>query len=139
MRMPRLAALAGVTLLAGALTACSIGPLQACPAVGWSNQVRVAVTGDADGVESVTFCGGASCPVPAPPPPSPGAFGTTARDGEIWTIPIDMTTPRTGHLGAFDGAGALLLDQRVMLSWKRIGGTAECGGPERADVSLWMP
>ncbi|AYG02771.1 hypothetical protein D7I44_04045 [Gryllotalpicola protaetiae] len=140
--MPRLAALTGVTVLAAALTACSGGPPQACSAIGWTNQVRVHVTGDTAGVDAVTFCAGATCPVPAPPPtlaPAPGARSLTSHDGDVWTISIDMTTPRTGHLGAFDASGAPLIDQRVMLAWKRVGGTAECGGPERAEVTLWMP
>lgn len=137
--MPRLAALAGAALLTALLAACS-GTPHACPATGWSNQLRVHVTGDTAGVERVTFCSGASCTPPASPAtPAPGTMSTTTRAGEVWTISIDMTTPSTGHLAAFDAAGTRLVDQRVTLAWKRVGGTAECGGPERAEVELRMP
>lgn len=137
MRMPHAAALTGVMLLAAALTGCS-GTPHACAAIGWSNQVRVHATGQVDGVESVTFCSGASCAPPAPAA-TPAPLPLTTRDGDVWTISIDMTTPRTGHLAAYDAAGAQLIDQRVVLTWKRVGGTAECGGPERAETTLHLP
>jgi hypothetical protein len=137
--MPRLAALAGAALLTASLAACT-GTPHACSAVGWSNQVRVHLSGDTAGVEGVTFCAGASCtPPPAPATPAPGTMSITTRSGNDWTISIDMTTPSTGHLAAFDAAGDRLIDQRVVLEWKRVGGTAECGGPERAEVELRMP
>lgn len=139
MRMPRYAAIAGALLLAGTLAACTDEVPHACSAVGWSNQVRVHVVGETSGVDTVRFCAGASCRVPAPTPAPADGIEMVSRDGEVWTIAIDMTTPRTGHVGAFDAAGTPLIDQRVMLAWKRIGGTAECGGPERSDVTLSMP
>jgi hypothetical protein len=137
MRMPALAALGCAVLLEASLAACTTP--RACTAVGWLNQVRVHVTGETAAVERVTFCDGATCVPPPPPTPAPDRLDTTTREGDVWTINIDMSTPRTGHLGAYDAAGTLLVDQRVALAWKRVAGTAECGGPERAEVTLRIP
>jgi hypothetical protein len=139
MRMPALAALGCGVLLAASLAACTTP--QACTDVGWRNQLRVHVTGDAAAVDWVTFCDGATCapPLPPTPRPTPDPIDSTTRDGDVWTVRIDMSTPGTGHLGAYDTAGALLVDQPVALHWTRVGGTAECGGPERAQVTLRIP
>jgi hypothetical protein len=137
MRMPALVALGCAVLLAGSLAGCATP--HACTAIGWLNQVRVRVTGETAAVERVTFCAGATCVPPPPPTPAPDRLDTTTRQRDVWTISIDMSTPSTGHLGAYDAAGALLVDQRVVLDWKRVGGTAECGGPERAEVTLRIP
>lgn len=135
--MPRLAVLAAAALLAPALTACT-GP-RVCPAIGWSNQLRVHLAGDIAAVDRVSFCAGAECTPPPPTSPAtpmPGFDGSATRAGDVWTLQLGMTTPRSGRLAAYDSDGAQLLERRVALSWKRVGGTAACGGPERADASL---
>ncbi|GAA4176336.1 hypothetical protein GCM10022287_23350 [Gryllotalpicola koreensis] len=100
MRMPRLAAPACAVLLAAGLSACTTP--HACTAIGWSNQLRVQVTGNVGVVDRVTFCAGANCTPPAHPTPSPDQLETTTRDGDVWTLQLGMITPDAGHIGAFD-------------------------------------
>ncbi|GAA4159512.1 hypothetical protein GCM10022286_14040 [Gryllotalpicola daejeonensis] len=139
MRIRRLAVPAAVVLIVGTLAGCAAWRPTMCSAVGWTNQVRVHVVGDTAQVDDVTFCAGTDCTPPPPPTPAPNTTYLTTRDGDEWTLITDMQTPNTGHLAAYDETGARLIDQQVALRWVRVGGSAECGGPERADVTLHLP
>lgn len=65
---------------------------------------------------------------------SPTPWRTTIRDGEVWTISTDMGTPDRGRVAIRDRDGTTLTEQAVVLSWKRHGGSAQCGGPSTATV-----
>ncbi|MFZ6992807.1 hypothetical protein ACO0E1_13035 [Curtobacterium sp. RRHDQ66] len=65
---------------------------------------------------------------------SPTPWRTTIRDGEVWTISTDMGTPDRGRVALRDREGTTLTEQAVVLSWKRHGGSAQCGGPSTATV-----
>ena len=135
MRTYRSAAISVAVLLAGALSLTACSPPVACTDVGWSNRIRVAVTGDTSSVDRLDYCAGFDCtPVPNTPPPT-----TPSHTGDIWTLYIDMTTPRIVHISARDASGAELATREFELKWKRVGGTRECGGPELAKTSLDVP
>jgi hypothetical protein len=135
MRPSRSAAISAAALLAGALSLTACSPPVACTDVGWSNRIRVTVTGDTAAVDRLDYCAGFDCtPVPNTPPPT-----TPSHTGDIWTLYIDMTTPRLVHISALDASGAELATREFRLDWKRVGGTPECGGPELARISLDIP
>lgn len=154
----------GAVLLVVVLGGCA-GFSTACPAIGWTNAVEVHVPGSSAStslVHEVAFCGGDDCtpgeppastPVPtgnatpagpltARPEPTgpitanPTPWRTTIRDGEVWTISTNMGTPHSGRVAIRDRSGTTMTDRAVDLSWKRHGGSAQCGGPSTATVTV---
>lgn len=137
MRSFRGAAITGAALVVASLslTACTEPP-HACSSVGWFNRIEVQVTGNAAPVARLDFCAGFdSTPGPnrAPDPT------TSTHTGDTWNLYTDMTTPKLGRIAAIDAQGGRLVESEVALNWKRVGGTAECGGPEVAYVDLIVP
>ena len=117
-----------------ALAACA--PLVACPAIGWSNTIEVRTIATPGIVSSLRVCVESVC-----------ATGSTAQVGNptqlppvsvassgngVWTIRMGMDSPTTVVITAFDSVGGELGTKTAALSWTRVGGTTQCGGPERA-------
>ncbi|WP_420366138.1 hypothetical protein AAEP80_04620 [Curtobacterium sp. L3-7] len=152
----------GAVLLVVALGGCAAFPTT-CPAIGWTNAVEVRVP-DGTSVHEVAFCRGADCtpgqppqsaPVPtgnatpaapgpltAKPEPTdtvtldPTPWRTTDHDGEVWTVSTDMGTPERGRVALRDDTGATIVERAVYLTWTRHGGSAQCGGPSTATVTV---
>jgi hypothetical protein len=51
---------------------------------------------------------------------------------DSWRFGFDMNSPGSVIVRALDATGKTLAEKKVSLAWQRVGGTAECGGPETA-------
>lgn len=125
------------------LTGCDPAPGRACPAIGWSNQLVVRL---ADGwppgegrsvrVECSSPCG---WEVRRDAPLAERTELTTTLDGTAVAIGLDMTAPDAVDVAVLGADGAALAGIRTDLAWVRVGGTAECGGPHEATVTVPAP
>ena len=155
--MKLLRSLAWLTVLLPALVPVA-GCARVCTAIGWSNFVTVALDGDTRNVSWVQLCTPDSCspatesPAPQTVLPSatatptganglgfPPGGGPTARritvekiGSDGWQFGFDMDSPGSVTVRALGPTGKALAEKKVSLAWQRIGGTAECGGPETA-------
>lgn len=157
--MTLLRSLACFTVLLPALLPVT-GCATTCPAIAWANFVTVALDGDTRNVAWVQLCTPDSCsratesPLPqtvlssaaASPsaanglglPTAPGLGPTVRRilvekiGSDTWRFGFEMDSPGSATIRALDPAGKTLAENKVSLEWQRIGGTAECGGPETA-------
>ena len=105
-------------LVLAVLTGC--GPERVCPPIGWSSTVVVELAPEWTDSE------GASVRV-ADRPAVPVADGSA----EVW---LDMSSPSTVQVAVLDAQGEVLAEREADLDWRRVGGTAECGGPTEATV-----
>lgn len=131
--------LAAVPLLDG----CS-NIVEACPAVGWANTVDVEFVGGAEtiaSIDTVEVCGGGSCwwaprpwATPTTPPGSTEAYeGPTVEVTPTrWTLRLDMESPESLTVTARTSDGTVVGTTESKVEWTRVGGTANCGGPEHA-------
>jgi len=107
-------------VLVPVLTGC--GEERVCSAVGWSNTLVVELDPawpELDGA-AVRVAGG--YPGPAP---------LTGRSAEVQ---LDMTLPDSVEVTVLDAQGTVLTEAETEPEWRRVGGTAECGGPAEATV-----
>jgi hypothetical protein len=133
---------AALTLLA-ALTGCDTGPVHACPAIGWTNQLVVELAPDWRPVEGGTVhleCPSA-CGVALS---SAGAVGpvdevSAPLSGSAASLLLDMTAPDSVVVTVLGADGAALAELDADLDWTRVGGSAECGGPVRATLTVPAP
>jgi hypothetical protein len=127
----------------------------ACPAIGWVNSITVELAGDVARVDTVQLCADGACselrpePVTAAPrivvttpldataQPTPEARPAMAPfygekiDADTWRFTVSMSSPDHGEVIAETDAD---------LDWKRVGGSAQCGGPvEASPVLLTVP
>lgn len=135
-------ALATGLLMGWAATGCHVHA--DCPAIGWSNEVIIAVNGNVDGVALLELCVDGSCvrsePImpQAAPAVSPHAqelpsFNPFSRINErSWSASTAMSTPQTVTVRALSAAGQVLAEENAPVQWRRVGGTQECGGPSEA-------
>ncbi|SDT01027.1 hypothetical protein SAMN04489743_1453 [Pseudarthrobacter equi] len=141
------AAAAGVIPLTGCMT-------YSCSAIGYSNTVTVALEGNFAVVGEVRLCDETTCsrlapemgaPGPArtieptfspeaePPAPVTSApYFATKTDNAVWEVNVDMRTPRNATVSALTADGTVLVSQNVELTWTRVGGSEQCGGPMSA-------
>jgi hypothetical protein len=153
-----LPAVALLGILTSGTAACSTPNV--CPAIGWSNSATVILDGEVEAVHVVEFCDEGSCSVlpseaprgsmkslsPAPGPtagaPVPTATAAPPQihrqyigrkvDGRTWQFSALMSSPERVTVRALSANGEVLAERDVDLEWKRIGGSAECGGPATA-------
>jgi hypothetical protein len=136
----------------------------ACPAIGWANAITVELTGDLSRVETVQLCADGACselgPRAAPSAPrsiaptlvnpsapvTPAAQPTTAPfyaeriDADTWRFTVSMSSPDHVTAKALSAIGEVLAEKEAALDWKRVGGSAQCGGPaEASPVLLTVP
>lgn len=143
-------ALASALVMGFAVTGCH--GHHGCPAIGWSNEVTIAVTGNLDAMDRLELCAGGTCEAsesllpPATPTASPtgGEFPSinsfSRVDARTWSASTAMTTPQTATVRALSAAGEVLAEKEAVLEWRREGGTRECGGPGAAGpVTLDLP
>ncbi|MER2135637.1 MAG: hypothetical protein ABS910_13255 [Arthrobacter sp.] len=117
------------------------GCTNACTAIGWFDELEVEITGGSAGaVERLEVCfdgscysGGANEPEEAGPQLD---IVAVAKTGTGWRVATSMLTPETVQLRASSASGEVLAEHEVDLSWKRVGGSARCGGPHEAKTSV---
>lgn len=89
--------------------------------------------------------GPAATAVPATPgTPVPGTvYGmNTARkvDERTWQFIVPMSAPKKATIKALDARGEVLAQRDVDLTWTRVGGSEQCGGPSTAGpITLSLP
>ena len=141
-------------VLVAALAGCM--PLGVvCPAIGYVSVIEVELTGDIAAVDSVQFCDGdGQCSAELPPDPTPRpttlpmgttlpmatsspmtppAYTGTRVDARRWTFTVIAGLPDGGTATAYRADGAAAGDATATLDWKRVGGSAQCGGPMKAE------
>ncbi|MGY1653708.1 hypothetical protein [Geodermatophilus sp. SYSU D01119] len=114
-----------------------------CPAIGWTNGLRVELTGDwgepAPAAVRVACAGGCGQVVREDADPVPRAGGTVALTGTTAGVPVDMTTPDSAAVAVLAADGTVLAQAERDLDWVRVGGSAACGGPMEAVVAVAAP
>ncbi|PWD51408.1 hypothetical protein C8046_12830 [Serinibacter arcticus] len=150
-RHARTAAWAAVVLVgAVGLTSCAGITNGACTAIGWSNVLTVQLDGEASDlaeVAEVALCVGDECVTGEPERTPPATLGTSwavlgavslfPRDDDDgpWLYAIDGR-PEELTVRASAADGTVLTATPVTLDWKRVGGSARCGGPHEASVAV---
>ncbi|MFE4543130.1 hypothetical protein [Arthrobacter sp. NPDC056727] len=155
--MPRLRSAAWLALLLPALLPAT-GCATVCPAIAWINSLTMVLDGDTRVVARVQLCTKTVCseatdglqrrpvlPTATATPTGANGLGLplglgspergiiVERTGtDTWRFGFDMDAPGAVTVRALDSAGKILAERKVSLEWKRIGGTAECGGPATA-------
>jgi hypothetical protein len=154
-RAPRplraLAALLAAGALAATASGCA-GDDVACPAMAWSNEAEIRLTGSPDAVAQVAWvelCDGRRCSDSAEDPRDPVTDDTPAgyRDFEAvpsgadaWVVRFLMSMPEPVTLTAYAADATVLATADADLAWTRVGGSEQCGGPSVADpVDLPIP
>lgn len=141
MRTARRARFAGAGLLVVASLSMSgcVFPPGACTAIGWINTLTVD-TAAVPGTAELQFCIDDECspraeetPAPNEPLPVIGA----SRDGDEWTLALDMNAPESILIRVFGADGALLLESDEPIAWTHSGD--RCGGPSSADPLVLRP
>jgi hypothetical protein len=129
-------AVTGLALLSAALTGCT--PSYACPAIGWINVVEIHIMGSADAVASMEVCDETKCTTTDPETAPEGTLPWTIaqKNTDTWQAWLNMDAPDNVAVRATDATGATLADEPMKLSWKRVGGSEQCGGPGRAVVDI---
>ena len=116
------------------------GCANTCTAIGWFDELEVQVTGDrAEAVDRLEICFDGSCysgRADAPGESPQLEVVAIARSGTDWTVSTSMQTPESIQLTAYSATGEVLAEQETDLSWKRVGGSARCGGPHEATASI---
>lgn len=133
----RLGLLAPAVLMAAAgLIGCG---QPVCPAIGWLNALTVQLDGDTSAVDHVQLCTEAGCaPADDVDPAGPlGPISVTDHAGDTWTFSVD-TLPETFTVRALAADGQALADFEVTPDWVRVGGSARCGGPREATVTVQL-
>lgn len=135
-----------------------------CPAIGWVNSITVELAGDVSRVDTVRLCADGACselrPVPGTPAPrivvttpldatapvTPNVQPTMAPfyaariDAYTWRFTVSMSSPDHVTAKALSPTGAVIAEKEADLDWKRVGGSAQCGGPaEASPVLLAVP
>ena len=124
-----------------------------CPAAGWASIITVNVEGNAASVDEVQLCSDNGCsqrqpdygpPVPiiksvqsgapvsdTPTPTAPPAAFLGSRTGiDTWAFSISQPgLPEHVTVRALARDRTVLVEQQNDLTWTRVGGSEQCGGP----------
>lgn len=133
-----IAALAPVLLLVGVLAACASGAgptgQVVCPAIGWTDMLAVKIEGDSSRVDQVRVCDEDGC-WPDPDSSTNGPVFQVNGDGDHWSFTL-VSLPDPVTVLVTDRTGAVLGEAEVDPEWERVGGSAQCGGPHMAAVTV---
>ncbi|MGY1715795.1 hypothetical protein ACI78R_15140 [Geodermatophilus sp. SYSU D01106] len=114
-----------------------------CPAIGWTNGLRVELAGDwgepAPASVRVACAGGCGQVVREDADPVPRAEVVAEVTGSTAGVPVDMTTPDSAVVTVLAADGTVLAEEERDLDWVRVGGSAACGGPMEAAVEVAAP
>jgi hypothetical protein len=135
----------GAIVLSGAvlaLAACD-GVEQACPAIAWGSTLTVELTPDWPPGEgrSVEVGCPEPCGLPAlgGTPSGPIREGVAPLTGTSAAVSFVMETPDSVVVTVLGPDGVVLAEVATDLDWERVGGSAECGGPMAAAVTVPAP
>ena len=137
---PRALAWAAAVL---ALAGCDGVVGRACPAVAWGNALTVELADDWSPGEGHSVQ--VSCPEPCRPealegtPSGPVREGAAPLVGDRATVSFVLETPESVAVAVLGTDGAVLAELTADLEWVRVGGSAECGGPHEAMVTVPAP
>jgi hypothetical protein len=118
--------------IAVSLGGCS-GVPQACPAIGFVHTATLVVS-EADPA-ALRLCAGGNCATSTDIQP-PGPFSVTRQADDSWSFRSFASPPPSLDAEALDSAGVVTATTTVKLHWKRVGGSAQCGGPNAAHATL---
>ena len=129
--MRRMLGALGLVLTGAAATACAPAPFadDACPAIGWINEIEVDAARYGDG-RFVQLCTDAGCS------PAPGVVRTTETDLAVPHsdgdgFQVGMTAPEKVIIRVYDAPGTLVHDAEHDIRWTHTEG--RCGGPSTAE------
>ena len=129
-----------VVLAVLAVTGCGAGPETACPAIGYSSTLLVELGAgwpDEAGRTVRVDCAG-PCPDPLAGTGGPDDVRTAELTGTSATFDwFDATGDVVVTVLGPDGVELASVD--TALEYERVGGTAECGGPMQATVTVPAP
>ena len=133
----------------------------ACPAIGYISLVHIELVGNADEVIDVRLCdhdGNCSAlatdprpvedaaldvidpdqlgeqPVESSPEPTrvEVIYFATKENGASWSVNMPFGVPDDVVVTAYRADGSVAGETSSALEWKRVGGSAQCGGPMEA-------
>ncbi|QNE13591.1 hypothetical protein [Pseudarthrobacter sp. NBSH8] len=72
--------------------------------------------------------------------PAMAPFYAERIDADTWRFQVNMSTPDHVTAKALSATGEVIAETDADLDWKRVGGSAQCGGPvEASPVRLVVP
>ena len=125
--LPIALAVGAVVILAG----CSLP--HACPAIGYINSATLTVKGQQP--VALKVCAGNECATSADTQSS-GLLTVARGTAASWTVQTGSATPRKLEANSLDAGGSVIAAAAANLTWKRVGGSAYCGGPMVAHATL---
>jgi hypothetical protein len=137
--MLRAAATLTGALLLGTAACGDDGADTVCPAIGWLDAltVRLADHWPPDDQRSLLV----TCPEPCGPPGLDGRPGSRRLAAPVPGSVASLTTsarPDSVVVSVLED-GAVVIEREFGLDWRRVGGSAECGGPGAATVTVPAP
>jgi hypothetical protein len=61
-------------------------------------------------------------------------------DADTWRFTVDLRSPDHVTAKALTATGVVLIEKAANLAWKRVGGSAQCGGPSDVpSIELAVP
>jgi hypothetical protein len=61
-------------------------------------------------------------------------------DADTWRFTVNLSSPDHVTAKALTATGEVLTGKEALLEWKRVGGSAQCGGPsEVPSIELVVP
>lgn len=127
------------------MAGCSSPFERACPAVAWINTIEVRLDGTPSAIDRVAWvvlCDEAGCstsdaqqaaqPESPEPDPEPPYYQARPAGPARWAVTVMMAAPENVTVSAYAIDSTLLGEASTPLSWTRVGGSDECGGPGSA-------
>ncbi|GAA1318705.1 hypothetical protein ACFSWE_07020 [Leucobacter albus] len=115
----------------------------ACTTVGWSNVLKVKLTGETAALAMVQVCVAGDCAQIADgsraEAPGPQRFELDLfdqREANVWPFDAGMTQPKRVTVLVLGPGGEVRSDTEVTPEWERVGGDERCGGPAEATVTV---
>lgn len=136
MSRPRRTGTASALLLACAVAGCGTEET-ACTTIGWTNLLRVEVSGDVTRVDDVRYCDAEGCWPDPSASRGAGPLGEVERSSDTWSLTM-LGMPESVSLQLVGDDGTVLHEVERDPEWVRVGGSAECGGPHEATVTVTL-
>ena len=129
----------GLALAGTALTGCDT--VTACPAIGYAHTLTVALAEGwpAGTGRTVHLDCSPACGVEWLEDGTMSAQTSAPLAGTSASVPFSITPPDSVVVRVLDATGAELTRFGADPEWRRVGGTAECGGPSEATVTVPAP
>lgn len=83
---------------------------------------------------------GPTTPVTQQTPPVLAPFYAARVDADTWSFVVNTSSPNRVTARALSAAGEVLIEKDADLEWRRMGGSAQCGGPSKTPpIQLAVP